>query len=51
MNTDGASDRGDPISILIVDDHALVRHGARAFLEVQPDFVVVGEVGSAIWPN
>jgi two-component system, NarL family, response regulator LiaR len=36
----------DPITILIVDDHAVVRRGARAFLEAQPDFVVVGDVGS-----
>lgn len=36
----------EPISILLVDDHALVREGARAFLEAQPDFLVVGSVGS-----
>jgi len=36
----------DPISILIVDDHAVVRRGARAYLEAQPDFTVVGDVGS-----
>ena len=36
----------DPITILIVDDHAVVRHGARAFLDAQPDFTVVGDVGS-----
>jgi NarL family two-component system response regulator LiaR len=36
----------DPISILIVDDHAVVRHGARAYLDAQPDFTVVGAVGS-----
>src|SRR5215469_15569862 len=36
----------EPISILIVDDHAVVREGARAFLEAQPDFSVVGDVGS-----
>ncbi|GCE20115.1 response regulator [Dictyobacter kobayashii] len=34
------------ITILLVDDHALVREGARAFLEAQPNFVVVGSVGS-----
>jgi two-component system, NarL family, response regulator LiaR len=37
---------GDSITILIVDDHAVVRHGARAFLDAQPDFTVVGDVGS-----
>jgi len=36
----------EPITILIVDDHAVVRHGARAFLESQPDFAVVGDVSS-----
>jgi DNA-binding NarL/FixJ family response regulator len=36
----------EPITILLVDDHVLVREGARAFLETQPDFVVVGSVGS-----
>ncbi len=32
-----------PITILLVDDHALVRQGVRAFLEAQPDFTVVAE--------
>ena len=36
----------EPITILIVDDHALVREGARAFLDAQQDFTVVGDVGS-----
>ncbi len=36
----------EPITILLVDDHALVREGARAFLEAQADFVVVGSVSS-----
>lgn len=36
----------EPITILLVDDHVLVREGARAFLEAQPDFIVVGSVGS-----
>ena len=33
----------DTISIMITDDHALVRQGIRTFLELQPDLVVVGE--------
>ncbi len=31
------------ITILIADDHAIVRHGLRTLLEEQPDFQVVGE--------
>jgi NarL family two-component system response regulator LiaR len=33
----------EPIRILIVDDHALVRKGLRALLEGKPDLTVVGE--------
>lgn len=36
----------EAITILIVDDHAVVREGARAFLDAQVDFEVVGAVGS-----
>jgi NarL family two-component system response regulator LiaR len=35
-----------PITVLIVDDHAVVRQGVRAFLESQPDFTVVAEAES-----
>jgi two-component system, NarL family, response regulator LiaR len=31
------------ISVLIVDDHLVVRQGLRTFLELQPDMRVVGE--------
>ena len=33
------------ISVLIVDDHPVVRQGLRALLEVQDDILVVGEAG------
>ena len=36
----------DTISILITDDHALVRQGIRAFLELQSDLTVAGEADS-----
>ncbi len=36
----------ETITVLIVDDHAVVRHGIRALLEAEGGFVVVGEVGS-----
>ena len=34
------------ISVLLVDDHAIVRSGVRAYLDSQPDLQVVGEAGS-----
>jgi NarL family two-component system response regulator LiaR len=36
----------EPITVLIVDDHKVVREGVRAFLETQPDITVVGEAES-----
>ena len=37
----------ETIRLLLVDDHAVVRRGLRAFLEAQPEIEVVDEVGSA----
>jgi NarL family two-component system response regulator LiaR len=34
------------ITILIVDDHEVVRQGLRAYLDAQPDFRVIGEASS-----
>lgn len=36
----------ETISVLLVDDHAMVRQGVKAFLITQPDLSVVGEAGS-----
>lgn len=36
----------EPITVLIVDDHDVVRQGVRAFLEAQPDLNIVGEAAS-----
>ncbi len=36
----------EPITVLIVDDHAVVRRGIRALLEAEGDFTVVSEVNS-----
>lgn len=33
----------DPIRILLVDDHTVVRQGIRSLLELEPDLSVVGE--------
>lgn len=35
-----------PITILLADDHALVRSGVRAYLQIQPDMLVVAEASS-----
>ncbi len=36
---------GEPIRVLVVDDHPVVRQGLRTFLDVQTDITVVGEAG------
>lgn len=36
----------DPITVLIVDDHVIVRDGISSFLAVQPDIHIVGEAAS-----
>jgi NarL family two-component system response regulator LiaR len=36
-----------PISVVIADDHVLVRQGIRAFLETHPDIAIVGEADDA----
>jgi DNA-binding NarL/FixJ family response regulator len=40
-----ASDPDSTISVLVVDDHAVVRRGLLAFLESEPDIDVVGDAG------
>jgi len=36
----------NPSTIILVDDHEVVRNGVRAYLETLPDFQVVGEAAS-----
>ena len=36
----------DPIRVLLVDDHALLRAGFRTILDTQPDITVIGEASS-----
>lgn len=37
---------GTPVSALIVDDSAVIRHGLRALLEATPELTVVGEASN-----
>ena len=36
----------ESITVLIVDDHAVVRQGVRGYLEAQPDISITGEAAS-----
>jgi len=36
----------EPITVMIVDDHEMVRNGAKGYLEVQPEISVVAETES-----
>jgi two-component system, NarL family, response regulator LiaR len=36
----------DKITVVIVDDHTIVRQGLRTYLELQPDVLVVGEAAN-----
>ena len=37
-----------PVTVLLVDDHEVVRQGVRFFLETRPEFTVVGEAESGM---
>ena len=43
-----AHPHGNPIRVLLVDDHAMVRQGLRCALEVYPAMEVVGEASDGI---
>jgi NarL family two-component system response regulator LiaR len=36
----------EPITVMIVDDHEMVRNGAKGYLEVQPEIAVIAEAES-----
>ena len=44
----GRSRGGDPIRVLVVDDHALFRRGLEMVLAQEEDIEVVGEAGDAV---
>ena len=37
---------GRPITIIVADDHTVMRNGLRLLLDSEPDFVVVAEAGT-----
>lgn len=38
----------DSVTVVLVDDHPIVRQGARVVLEAQPGFRIVGEAGDGL---
>ena len=44
----GGTTRLKPISILLADDHNVIRRGLRMLLESQPHFTVVGEAADGV---
>jgi DNA-binding NarL/FixJ family response regulator len=42
----GSAGTGEPIRILVADDHPVVRDGLIAMLRTQPDFAVVGQAAT-----
>lgn len=46
MPHDPGTDAARRISVLLVDDHAILREGLRALLELESDIAVVGEAGT-----
>ena len=46
MTDPRTADPAAPIKIVLIDDHAIVRHGLRSILEREPDLRVVGEAAT-----
>jgi DNA-binding NarL/FixJ family response regulator len=45
---DTSIETGEPIRVMLADDHVLVREGTRRLLEAEPDIEVVAEAGDGI---
>src|SRR6266508_1019558 len=43
-----AIDKSKETTIVLADDHKVVRQGLRAVLEFEPDFRVIGEAGNGL---
>jgi len=43
----GGTERGERITVFIVDDHDVVRKGLRFYLSAHPEIAIVGEAGDA----
>jgi DNA-binding NarL/FixJ family response regulator len=46
--SDANLETGEPIRVMLADDHVLVREGTRRLLEAEPDIQVVAEAGDGI---
>lgn len=46
--SDASIDTGEPIRVMLADDHVLVREGTRRLLEAEPDIEVIAEAGDGI---
>ena len=42
---DGAGVLGEPIRVLVADDHVLYRRGLELVLGQEPDIIIIGEAG------
>ena len=48
MSNEGSSSATNPIRVLLVDDHELVRRGIQMVLRTKADLLVVGEAGNGV---
>lgn len=46
--TDASIETGEPIRVMLADDHVLVREGTRRLLEAESDIEVIAEAGDGI---
>lgn len=46
--SDSSIETGEPIRVMLADDHVLVREGTRRLLEAEPDIQVIAEAGDGI---